>query len=65
MGPGEAVWRFTMTVPLEEILPRKHQKATADDLENLLRMLVRHLGGCTRLPSSIPYFSPGGLRNGP
>jgi hypothetical protein len=45
MGPGETVWRFTMTVPLEEIEPRKRQKATPDDLHNLRRMLVRHFGG--------------------
>ncbi len=48
-----------MTVPLEETLPRKHQKATADDIENLRQMLVGHYGGCTRLPSSVGY----GLRN--
>jgi hypothetical protein len=52
MGPGEVVWRFTVTVPLEEIQPRKCQKATADDLNNLRVMFVRHFGGCTRLPSS-------------
>ncbi len=59
MGPGEAVWRFTVTVPLEEIQPRKRQKATTDDLNNLRRMLVQHFGGCTRLPSSPGY----GLRD--
>jgi hypothetical protein len=59
MGPGETVWRFTLTVPLEEIQPRKHQKATDDDVNNLRQMLVRHFGGCTRPPSSPGY----GLRD--
>src|SRR4051794_17737101 len=59
MGPGEAVWRFTVTVPLEEIRPRKRQKATAADLDNLQQMLVEHFGGVTRLPNS-PGF---GLRD--
>jgi hypothetical protein len=26
MGPGEAVWCYTITVPLEEIRPRKPEK---------------------------------------
>ena len=26
MGPGESVWRYTVTVPLEEIQPRKRQR---------------------------------------
>jgi hypothetical protein len=59
MGPGEAVWRFTITVPVEEIQPRKRPKATPDDLHNLRQMLVRHFGGCTGLPSSFGY----GLRD--
>ena len=37
MGPGEALWRFTITVPLEEIRPRKRLKATATDLERPMR----------------------------
>lgn len=59
MGPGETVWRFTVTVPLELIAPLKHQKATADDLRNLQAMFVRHFGGFTRHPNS-PGF---GLRD--
>ena len=58
MGPGEAVWRFTLTVPLEEIRPQKRQRATAADLDNLRQMLAEHFGGFTRLPNS-PGF---GLR---
>src|SRR6516225_522887 len=59
MGPGEAVWRFTLTVPLEEIRPQKRQRATAADLDNLQQMLAEHFGGFTRLPNS-PGF---GLRD--
>lgn len=59
MGPGEAVWRYTITVPLEEIKPHKRQKATAEDLDNLQQMFVEHFGGFTRLPNS-PGF---GLRD--
>lgn len=59
MGPGETVWRFTVTVPLEEIEPRKRQRATADDLRNLQEMLVEHFSGFTRQPNSPGY----GLRD--
>lgn len=59
MGPGETVWRFTLTVPLEEIEPKKRQRATADDLRNLQAMLVDHFSGFTRLPNSPGY----GLRD--
>src|SRR5947209_6838694 len=59
MGPGEALWRYTVTIPLEEIRPRKRQKATAEDLNNLQEMLVEHFGGFTRLPNSPGY----GLRD--
>jgi hypothetical protein len=59
MGPGEAVWRYTVTVPLEEIKPQKRQKATAEDLDNLQQMFAEHFSGCTRLPNS-PGF---GLRD--
>src|SRR5438309_1674159 len=59
MGPGERVWRYTVTVPLEEITPQKRQKATLADLNNLQQMLVEHFGGVTRLVDS-PGF---GLRD--
>ncbi len=59
MGPGEAVWRYTITIPLEEIMPRKRQKATADDLEHLHQMFAEHFGGFTRLPNSTGF----GLRD--
>jgi hypothetical protein len=59
MGPGETVWRYTLTVPLEEIRPLKRQKATAEDLENLERMFIEHFRGCTRLPDSLGF----GLRD--
>ncbi len=55
MGPGENVWRYTITVPLEEIMPQKRQKATSDDLESLTRMLSEHFGGVTKLPNSSGY----------
>jgi hypothetical protein len=59
MGPGESVWRYTVTVPLEEIKPHKRQKATAEDVNNLQQMLTEHFGGLTRLPNSPGY----GLRD--
>jgi hypothetical protein len=59
MGPGETVWRYTVTVPLEEIKPRKLQKAMAEDLDNLREMFNEHFGGCTRLPNSLGF----GLRD--
>lgn len=59
LGPGEAVWRFTLTVPLEEIRPRKRQKATAEDLDNLQMTFAEHFRGFTQMPNS-PGF---GLRN--
>src|SRR5262249_19911811 len=59
MGPGETLWRYTVTVPLEEILPQKRQKATAEDLDNLGQLFAAHFGGFTRLPASPGY----GLRD--
>jgi hypothetical protein len=59
MGPGERVWRYTITVPLEEVRPQKRQKATLADLENLQQMFVEHFGGYTRLADSPGY----GLRD--
>lgn len=59
MGPGERVWRYTIVVPLEEVRPRKQQKATFADLEKLEEMLIRHFGGYSILPSSTGF----GLRN--
>src|SRR5438093_1408088 len=59
MGPGETLWRYTVTVPLEEIRPRKRQKATSTDLENLEQMFTSHFGGFGRLPDSFGH----GLRD--
>jgi hypothetical protein len=59
MGPGESLWRFLVVVPLEEIMPSKLQKATADDLTSLQDMFATHFGGFTRLPNSPGY----GLRD--
>jgi hypothetical protein len=53
------VWRYTVTVPLEQIKPSRKQKATARDENQLRRMLVRHFGGVTLLPPSPGY----GLRD--
>jgi hypothetical protein len=52
IGPGETLWRYTVTVPLEEIQPRKRPRATLDDLLNLQEMFIKHFGGFTRLPNS-------------
>ncbi len=53
MGPGETLWRYTVTIPLEEISPAKRQIATVDDLNKLQRMLVKHFRGFTRYPESF------------
>src|SRR5260221_2885865 len=55
IGPGEFVWRFVLTVPLEEIRPKKMQKATASDLDNLETAFIRHFGGFTRMPNSAGF----------
>ncbi|SRR6266536_1693129 len=53
MGPGETLWRYTITIPLEEIIPRKRQVATNADLMNLEMILVQHFGGFTRSPETF------------
>jgi hypothetical protein len=59
MGPGETLWRYTTTIPLEEITPKKRQIATPEDVRNLQLMLGKHFGGFSRLPDSFGY----GLRD--
>jgi hypothetical protein len=59
MGPGETLWRYTVTIPLEEITPTKRQIATVDDLNDLQRMFVKHFRGFTRHPESFGH----GLRD--
>jgi hypothetical protein len=59
MGPGETLWRYSITVPLEEIRPIKRQKATLRDLDNLEQLFLRHFGGFTRFPNAIGH----GLRD--
>jgi hypothetical protein len=52
LGPETLVRRYTVLVPVEEIkagvVPR--QIATADDLQKLQLMLVKHFGGVTLSP---------------
>ncbi len=45
------VWRYTLLVPLEQLLDdgTAHSIATPDDLLNLELMLIDHLGGITIL----------------
>jgi hypothetical protein len=57
--PGQRIWRYTVTVPLEQIKPTRKQKATPRDENQLRRMLVRHFGGVTLPPPSPGY----GLRD--
>jgi hypothetical protein len=57
--PGKRVWRYRVTVPLEQIKPTRKQKATPRDQNQLRRMLVLHFGGVT-LPPPSPGF---GLRD--
>src|SRR5260370_20809551 len=59
MGPGETLWRYTVTIPLEEITPTKRQKATTADLSNLQRLFIKHFSGFARLPDSFGH----GLRD--
>jgi hypothetical protein len=59
LGPGATLWRYTVTVPLEEIEPYKRQKATPDDLDKLEQLFRAHFGGFTRLPDSFGH----GLRD--
>jgi hypothetical protein len=59
MGPGETLWRYTVTIPLEEITPTKRQKATREDIENLEEMFRKHFGGFTRLANAFGH----GLRD--
>jgi hypothetical protein len=57
--PGRRIWRYTLTVPLEQIKPTRKQKAAPRDQNQLRRMLVRHFGGVTLPPASPGY----GLRD--
>ena len=57
--PGRRVWRYKLTVPIEQIKPTRKPKATPRDENQLRRMFVRHFGGVTLLPSSPGY----GLRD--
>src|SRR4051812_27122086 len=53
MGPGEAAWRYTITVPLREMKPNNRQKATAEDLDNLHQMFSEHFSSFSRLPNGF------------
>ncbi len=57
--PGRRVWRYKVTVPIEQIKPTRQAKATPRDENKLRRTFVRHFGGVTLLPSSAGY----GLRD--
>ena len=57
--PGRRVWRYRVTVPLEQIKPTQKPKATPRDQNQLRRLFVRHFGGVT-LPSSSAGY---GLRD--
>ena len=57
--PGRRLWRYKVTVPIEQIKPTRKPKATPRDENQLRRSFVRHFGGVTLLPSSPGY----GLRD--
>src|SRR5260370_32292140 len=57
--PGPRVWRYQVTVPIEQIKPTRQAKATPRDVNQLRRTFVRHFGGVTLLPSFAGY----GLRD--
>ena len=59
MLPGRRVWRYKVTVPIEQIKPTRQAKATPRDENPLRRTFVRQFGGVTLLPSSAGY----GLRD--
>src|SRR5260370_36267316 len=50
--PGRRVWRYKVTVPIEQIKPTRKARATPRDENHLPRTFVRHFGGVTLLPSS-------------
>jgi hypothetical protein len=64
LGPETLVRRYTVLVPLEEIkigeAPRKI--ATADDLEKLQLMLIKHFGGVT-VSTTVPSLIGWGARD--
>jgi hypothetical protein len=53
--PGRRVWRYKVTVPIEQIKPTRPAKATPRDENQRRRTFVRHFGGVTLLPSSAGY----------
>jgi hypothetical protein len=53
------MWRYRVTVPIEQIKPARQPKATPRDRNLIRRMFVRHFGGVTLLPSPLGY----GLRD--
>jgi hypothetical protein len=59
MDPGEHGWRYTVVVPVVQLLPERRAKATPDDLIALEDMLLGQFGGLSRLPRISGY----GLRN--
>jgi hypothetical protein len=59
LRPGRRLWRYTVTVPIEQLRPTRKSKATPRDENQLRRMFVRHFGGVTLPPPSGGY----GLRD--
>src|SRR5262245_30297435 len=57
--PGRRIWRYTVTVPIEQFKPTRKPKASPGDRNLLRRMFVRHFGGVTLPTSSLGY----GLRD--
>jgi hypothetical protein len=64
LGPDTLVYRYTILVPVEEIKAGAATRpiATADDLQNLQLMLIRHFGGVT-LSVAIPSLIGAGARD--
>src|SRR5260370_36270210 len=56
--PGRRVWRYKVTVPIEQIKPTRKAKVTPRDENQLRRMFVRHFRGVTLRPSSPGYRPP-------
>jgi hypothetical protein len=54
IGNWSAVWRYTVLVPVEQVLAdgTLQSIATDDDLQNLELMFIEHFGGITQLPRS-------------
>ena len=64
LGPDTVVYRYTVFVPVEEIIAGAGPRsvATADDLQYLQLTLIKHFGGVT-LSVAVPSLVGAGARD--